>query len=78
MQHQIPAALTLAEILWRLGLAFLLVAANGFFVAAEFALVGARRTRIDGLAAQGVRRAKSSGSRWPRWAWAGSARVPWP
>ena len=58
MEHEIPVALTLAEILWRLGLAFLLVAANGFFVAAEFALVGARRTRIDGLAAEGSRRAK--------------------
>ena len=58
MEHEIPAALTLAEILWRLGLATLLVAANGFFVAAEFALVGARRTRIDGLAAEGMRRAR--------------------
>lgn len=58
MEHEIPAALTVAEILWRLGLAFLLVAANGFFVAAEFALVGARRTRIDGLVAAGSRRAK--------------------
>ena len=58
MEHEIPAALTLAEILWRLGLATLLVAANGFFVAAEFALVGARRTRIDGLAADGMRRAR--------------------
>ncbi|MGK7310862.1 MAG: hemolysin family protein [Candidatus Longimicrobiales bacterium M2_2A_002] len=58
METEIPAALTLAEILWRLGLALLLVAANGFFVAAEFALVGSRRTRIDGLAAEGSRRAK--------------------
>ncbi|MGI4764996.1 MAG: hemolysin family protein [Janthinobacterium lividum] len=30
-----------------------LVAANGFFVASEFALVGVRRTRIDELVAQG-------------------------
>ena len=58
MEHEIPAALSAAEIFWRLGLAFLLVAANGFFVAAEFALVGARRTRIDGLAAEGSRRAR--------------------
>jgi CBS domain containing-hemolysin-like protein len=58
MEHELPAALTAAEILWRLGLAVLLVAANGFFVAAEFALVGARRTRIDGMAAEGSRRAK--------------------
>ena len=32
---------------------FLLVATNGFFVAAEFALVGARRTRIAQLASEG-------------------------
>ncbi|MGH7504108.1 MAG: hemolysin family protein, partial [Longimicrobiales bacterium] len=43
---------------WRLGLAFLLVAANAFFVAAEFALVGSRRTRIEALARAGNRRAK--------------------
>src|SRR6185503_12962024 len=30
-----------------------LVALNGFFVAAEFALVGARRTRLDQLAEAG-------------------------
>ena len=45
-------------ILFRLGVAFLLVAANGFFVAAEFALVGARRTRIEALAHSGNRRAR--------------------
>jgi CBS domain containing-hemolysin-like protein len=37
---------------------FALVAINGVFVAAEFALVGARPTRIDQLAAQGNRWAK--------------------
>ena len=37
---------------------FLLVGANGFFVAAEFALVGARRTRIEALVRQGSRSAK--------------------
>jgi CBS domain containing-hemolysin-like protein len=36
----------------------LLVAANGFFVAAEFALVGVRRPRIEALAAGGNRAAK--------------------
>ena len=36
----------------------LLVLANGFFVASEFALVGVRRSRIDTLAAQGNRRAR--------------------
>ena len=35
-----------------------LVLANGFFVAAEFALVGLRRSRIETLAADGDRRAK--------------------
>ena len=36
----------------------LLVAANGFFVAAEFALVGVRSSRIETLAATGSRTAK--------------------
>src|ERR1044072_2152583 len=36
----------------------LLVAANGFFVAAEFALVGVRRSRIETLAASGKDSAK--------------------
>ena len=36
----------------------LLVAANGFFVAAEFALVGVRSSRIETLAAAGSRSAK--------------------
>lgn len=50
--------LGLVSVAWRLGLALLLVLANAFFVAAEFALVGARRTRIDALARSGNRRAK--------------------
>ncbi len=37
---------------------FVLLAANAFFVAAEFALVGARRSQIEPLAEQGSRRAK--------------------
>ena len=37
----------------RLGVVLLLVALNGFFVAAEFALVSARRTRLEQLAASG-------------------------
>src|SRR5919199_4115984 len=36
---------------------FLLVLANGFFVAAEFALVGVRRSRVETLAESGDRRA---------------------
>ena len=52
------ADLTGFEILIRLAVVFLLVLANGFFVAAEFSLVGARRTRIEALARAGNRRAK--------------------
>ena len=36
---------------------FALVAANGFFVAAEFALVKIRKTRVDQLVAEGQRTA---------------------
>lgn len=39
-------------------LVILLVLANGFFVAAEFALVGVRRSRVAALARDGSRRAK--------------------
>src|SRR5688500_12666898 len=42
----------------RLGLVVFLVLANGFFVAAEFALVAVRRSRIDQLANEGDRSAK--------------------
>ena len=41
------------EIIARLVAVLGLVAANGFFVAAEFSLVGVRRTRVDELVAQG-------------------------
>ncbi len=41
-----------------IGLAVVLLALNGFFVAAEFALLAARRSRIEQLAADGVRKAK--------------------
>jgi CBS domain containing-hemolysin-like protein len=47
---------------WRTALGILsipaLVGLNGFFVAAEFALVAVRRTRVEEMIAQGVRRAK--------------------
>src|SRR5215203_635258 len=46
--------LTLAYIV----IVFLLVLANGFFVASEFALVGVRRSRIETLAASGDSRAR--------------------
>jgi CBS domain containing-hemolysin-like protein len=52
------APLSGMQIALRLGAALLLVLANGFFVASEFALVGARRTRIDAMAEAGQRRAK--------------------
>ena len=44
--------------LLKLFLVLVLVAANGFFVAAEFALVGVRSSRIETLAAAGNRSAK--------------------
>lgn len=40
-------------------LVFLLVAANGFFVAAEFSLVAVRRSRVAQLVAAGTRNAKA-------------------
>ncbi|MSQ23048.1 MAG: HlyC/CorC family transporter [Chloroflexi bacterium] len=43
----------------RLLVVFVLVAVNGFFVAAEFALVTARKTRIEALAAEGNRAASA-------------------
>lgn len=48
-----PADLSAGAIALRLALALVLVLANAFFVAAEFALVGARRTRIEALAREG-------------------------
>src|SRR5687767_4121849 len=44
---------SLAVVGLKLGAVLLLVAANGFFVAAEFAIVGIRRSRIETLAAAG-------------------------
>lgn len=44
---------SVAGIVWRLVLLLALVAANGFFVAAEFAIVTVRKTRIDQLVAEG-------------------------
>src|SRR3954453_4377722 len=41
------------DILLRLAIVLVLVLANGFFVAAEFALVAVRRSRIDEMAARG-------------------------
>ena len=47
--------MSLVDVVWRLGVVLLLVLANGFFVAAEFALVSVRPTRIDQLVASGNR-----------------------
>jgi magnesium and cobalt exporter, CNNM family len=52
-------ALTTGSIALRLAIVFLLVFANGFFVAAEFALVGARRSKIDAMVAGGDSRART-------------------
>ena len=49
---------TTGATLLKLVAVLLLVAANGFFVAAEFALVGVRSSRIETLAAAGSRTAK--------------------
>lgn len=43
---------------WYLAIAVALLIANGFFVGAEFAVIAARRTKIDGLAASGDLRAR--------------------
>jgi CBS domain containing-hemolysin-like protein len=48
-----PDPSTWVFILLKLFLVFLLVFANGFFVAAEFAFVAVRRSRIEALAAEG-------------------------
>ncbi|MDO8667267.1 MAG: CNNM domain-containing protein, partial [Gemmatimonadales bacterium] len=49
---------SISSILWRLGLVLLLVLANAFFVAAEFALVASRRTRIEAMIRRGDTKAK--------------------
>ena len=50
---------SLAGILWRLAAVLVLVFANGFFVAAEFAIVTVRKTRIDQMIAEGHRGARA-------------------
>jgi CBS domain containing-hemolysin-like protein len=46
------------NVLTRFALVFVLILINGFFVAAEFGLVGARKTRLQELAKKGNRLAK--------------------
>jgi CBS domain containing-hemolysin-like protein len=50
---------SLSSVLVKLALVFLLVLANGFFVAAEYALVSVRRSRVASLVAQGSKRAQA-------------------
>jgi len=55
---QLPDDLTLSSGAVRLLLVLVLVLLNAFFVAAEFALVAVRRSRIDQMAAEGDRSAQ--------------------
>ena len=50
----------LVKFLTKFAAVLLLVAANGFFVGAEFALVSVRRTRLEARAAGGSRRAQAA------------------
>jgi CBS domain containing-hemolysin-like protein len=50
---------SLSQTLWQLLLVALLIAANGFFVASEFALVAVRRTRVEQLVSEGNRAARA-------------------
>lgn len=52
MLHE-PPPLQASAVALQLAIVFALVLLNGFFVAAEFALVSVRKTRIDQLAAEG-------------------------
>ena len=49
---------TIGSMALKLGIVLMLVLANGFFVAAEFALVATRRSRIDRMAADGDKSAR--------------------
>src|SRR5436190_18601799 len=53
-------SLSVTSLVLRGVLVLVLVAANAFFVAAEFALVAARRTRIDAMVRKGDRKAKTA------------------
>ncbi|MEQ9321304.1 MAG: hemolysin family protein [Polyangiaceae bacterium] len=57
-----PAPIDALGVTWRLLLTLFFVALNGFFVAAEFALVKVRQTRIEALAEQGSGQAKTAAS----------------
>jgi CBS domain containing-hemolysin-like protein len=53
LQEEAAPTIAWAMVFLKLGLVLFLVVANGFFVAAEFALVSVRRSRIETLAAAG-------------------------
>jgi CBS domain containing-hemolysin-like protein len=57
---QLAEHLSVGDYAWRLVVVIVLVLANAFFVAAEFALVGSRRSKIDQMASQGDRLAKAA------------------
>jgi CBS domain containing-hemolysin-like protein len=57
-EGDVAASYSAANITIKLVSVLLLVAANGFFVAAEFAFVGVRTSRIESLVAAGSRSAK--------------------
>jgi len=50
---------SISDVAWRLAGVLALVFANGFFVAAEFAIVTVRKTRVDQLIAEGHRGARA-------------------
>ena len=58
MEQGAEHAISAGSIVLRLTAVVVLVLLNGFFVAAEFALVGVRRSRIDQMAAEGDAGAK--------------------
>src|SRR5919198_133214 len=49
---------SVSDRVWGVGIVVALVLVNAFFVAAEYALVRVRRTRMEALAAQGSRLAR--------------------
>jgi CBS domain containing-hemolysin-like protein len=51
--------ISLGSLLWRFAAVVFLVVANGFFVASEFSLVAARRSRVEALIRKGDRKAKA-------------------
>ncbi len=57
---EVHPSLDLFGVAWRLGATLFFVLLNGFFVAAEFALVKVRESRIDQLASEGRRSAPTA------------------